>query len=155
MKRPTDFVDVVVTAKEMVPLKELRATVGMTDWAWLAGVIDGEGSIMIVRANRTNFAPRLMVSNTDVPFLDNVQRITDCGRIQLASKPTPTQRPVYKWVCDNWDDITRIVAGIMPYLIIKETQGTVVQLLCADKGKGNTAYREALYGMNKRLNRNG
>lgn len=165
-KRPTDFVDVVVAAKEMEPLKEKREKVytqKKMDWVWLAGVLDGEGSLMIVRANADNFAPRIMVANTNLDFLQQVEKITGCGSIKLAHKESLVRKKGYKWTCDVWDDIIQIIEEVHPYLIIKRLQASVLLLFCQTRnsvrGRRTTPdtkkYRELLYEFNKDLNHRG
>ena len=73
------------------------------DLAWLAGIWEGEGSILLYsrthKDNRTQIIPSLEVSNTDVHIMNNVRRITTemgCNFSWREYMPKKGRRKVYK-----------------------------------------------------------
>ncbi len=87
-----------------------------TDWAYAAGLFDGEGSL---RAKPNNNKPQYHVSFTlaqrDVTPLLWLEE-TIGGRVNLNNP-----RKTY-WVCSARDEVQRILTGMRPYLIVKEDQ---------------------------------
>jgi hypothetical protein len=100
------------------------------DAAWLAALIDGEGTICFQeRADATGCAPsvsiRLSVVNTHRGLLERVREIVGYGG---SDTPSPrwrndgsSGRPVFTWQVGN-AKAARVIAAIRPYLIAKGTQ---------------------------------
>ena len=86
---------------EKGPLVYLRYGVrflGEVEKAWLAGVIDGEGSIFIskVRSGKTEksrrcffYKPHLSVANSNQDFLNKVREVIGKGSVNLDKEKNP------------------------------------------------------------------
>ncbi len=61
-----------------------------TEWAWLAGFIDGEGTIAIYQNG-----PRMVIANTDLETLEWIQASTGFGYIQENTKREMATKPCY------------------------------------------------------------
>ena len=62
-------------------MRELR----LGDAAYIAGLIDGEGTITMVRRGRENRYPQVSIANNDLALLTWVQ--SKCGAGIMATKP--------------------------------------------------------------------
>ena len=106
-----------------------------TERAWLAALIDGEGSVIVDVSDRDrgrrefsiSLRPSVVICNKDKRILDKVKRITGCGRI------TGTTRPKYglfwDWRVRGMWDTPKILAQVHKYLIIKKAKAKVVMRL--------------------------
>jgi hypothetical protein len=102
-----------------------------TDYAWLAGIVDGEGSIMIsrtrVQENHLGFSYRgaISISNTSEEMMKHILKIAGVGNL--------TRLPESRF---DWKDRFNYHASagaaqillpkIMPYLILKKPQAEVL-----------------------------
>lgn len=94
------------------------------DWAYFAGIIDGEGSFSIVKYvenGRLRYRLRLYVTNANKPLMDwATERFG--GRVYARTKPTGTV--VYQWHCR--DSLAReVIAGVRSHLIVKAEQAEI------------------------------
>lgn len=94
------------------------------DLAWLAGIWEGEGSILLYsrthKDNRTQIIPSLEVSNTDVHIMNNVRRITTemgCNFSWREYMPKKGRRKVYKLETSHAYQIKIFLEYINPYMI--------------------------------------
>lgn len=101
-----------------------------TDWAYLAGIIDGEGTITILSSKRKGhnliLLPLIAVSSKNTSLMEWLQRIFQVRwsiRNGVSGFGAPrglqtriTAYPVVKWVLEN----------IYPYLIIKKKQAQLL-----------------------------
>jgi hypothetical protein len=93
--------------------------------AWLAGVIDGEGSIFLskVTSRRTRrgyfYLPTIGVSNTNRIFLTKVANTIGEGTVCFAKKGDAKTKP--RWVYIAASGVLRAIPPqILPYLIVKK-----------------------------------
>lgn len=86
------------------------------NWDYLAGFIDGEGSI-IINPPRV----RLYLSNTNKKVLEEINKFLKCGKvydINMENKSTKWSKQ-YGWTIANHCDVLKILKGIRNKLIIK------------------------------------
>jgi hypothetical protein len=90
-----------------------------TDWAWLAGFIDGEGCLSVHRRGGRNgdvMGLRFMVAQSDRRPLERVQQIIGGGSI-IPLGPNPlSKRQRWMWYLSRRADIDAVLARIWPYL---------------------------------------
>lgn len=88
-------------------------------WAWLAGIIEGEGHLTIV-ARRGRRQPqlqrRLTITNGHLPLLIFIAR-TFGGKIYACPKVQGCKQS-YQWYCYGTSMLT-ILAGVKPFLVGK------------------------------------
>lgn len=103
--------------------------------AYIAGIIDGEGSIMISRDRSKSFmAQRLARGSTDPHYhagirvgmldrrpLDLIVEVTGIGKI-VEEKPYHHKRPMFRWALRKKTEVIQFLRLIMPYLIVKKEQ---------------------------------
>ena len=109
-----------------------------TDRAWLAGLIDADGSLGIRVSNKDSergwnetYIPHLEVSQSDLPALERCVRITGLGRINVKARPDVDNRGIrstrtfYTWRLDG-QSASAVIRDIYPYLTIKQLQAQIV-----------------------------
>jgi len=102
-----------------------------TERAYLAGIIDGEGSIMLIHhppyatsGHRWEYwVLRVSVANCDMRLID---WITDKfgGGFSTGINHRPNQRDAFMWRIDNRRCIP-ILQAVMPYLLLKRRQAEI------------------------------
>jgi LAGLIDADG DNA endonuclease family protein len=93
--------------------------------AWLAGVIDGEGSILISRIAATRYSrrgffykPKLEVANSNKEFVDRVLSVIGKGSVNLCKEKNPEWKD--KWQYNGASGVLRgILPQILPHLLVK------------------------------------
>lgn len=95
-----------------------------TDWAYLAGLIDGEGCISATpHKNGKNYNARLSIVNTDKGMLDWVVRTFKVGKVLVRNRAEI--KSCYKVQVANTKDLARILDGVLPYLLTKHDQALI------------------------------
>ena len=92
-------------------------TMTITDAAYLAGLIDGEGSILISSKRQMRNTWRLQISNNDFGLLEWCKEITGCGSIIRKKHDNPKWADAGYWACYSWN-ARKIIKQLMPYLKI-------------------------------------
>lgn len=101
--------------------------------AYIAGIVDGEGSIIITKAQRKEnragcrFIPMLVITNTHKGVLDFIVEKTGYGKVQPRNEKTMER---FGWKSNKlawrWDvkhqQVGEVVKKLLPYLIIKKHQ---------------------------------
>lgn len=104
-----------------------------TDIAYLAGIIDGEGSITINRNTkytngRVSLRPKVTVSMTHEPTIAHIWSIGNAsGNHWIDRRRTGVNHYVAEW---RYQDAARILRELMPYLITKREQAKLMIELC-------------------------
>ena len=102
-------------------LKKRGVVMTETEKAYIAGIIDGEGSIMLTRFHKNEYpSPCVSISSTDIELLEWLKNTTKVGRIinkknynKERHKDSYTYRVIY-------NDALRLLEEIEPYLIIEK-----------------------------------
>lgn len=107
------------------------ALVDDTTWAYLAGIIDGEGTIGLTlittqrRGGYKHLRPYIHVSNTNLKLFGYLN-------IRIAQRPLVKQhgdakrKPVYVWKLQAWPLIEVMLKNCLPYLILKGEQAKLL-----------------------------
>jgi LAGLIDADG-like domain len=91
-----------------------------TDAAYLAGIIDGEGSV-ILYMRRDVVALRVTVANTSRPLLERIQAATGIGDVHQQRAESATHRASFSWRC-NAEAAESLLAQLRPFLFLKTAQ---------------------------------
>jgi hypothetical protein len=99
--------------------RTFRVTNRRTERAWLAGLIEGEGTIYLKR-NKGHATPCIRIQITDPDVLDTVAGVADMGRVTgpYQREPHPTghpRKPIYHWQVHGAAAIT-VYKAIRPWL---------------------------------------
>jgi len=88
--------------------------------AYLAGLIDGEGSIMLYRRGEGS-AMRLTIANTFKPVLEWCRAVSGVGNIVMTNRDNAKHKPGGTWLV-NSQAACSILEQVRPYLRIKAEQ---------------------------------
>jgi len=154
-------------------MKKSLCNQNLPEWArgWLAGLIDGEGTITVERLrrrknNNINYRPLIVINNTSLELIQKVREVCSCGTISLHSpsymKRFPQKRTVYSIKIKGSFNVSAILKQIYPYLIVKRKQAEIVLKICEENIKAystnklaNTKYLEMLKRELNRCNKRG
>jgi len=110
------------------------------DLAYAAGIIDGEGSIYIgfgSERGRRNYRTIIEVANTKLELLFWLRdRFGGSVPPTCRKGPSLRARPVWRWTLAGLAPITRMLEGILPYLVLKRAQAVLALEFAATKEKG-------------------
>jgi LAGLIDADG endonuclease len=87
---------------------------------YAAGFIDGEGCFNIGR-QRSAFAPRIMVVNTNLKVLEKFQAAFGGDIVRTEAKNQPTWKPRYTWRLSHWKAL-ELAEQLYSRLVIKKKQ---------------------------------
>jgi hypothetical protein len=98
------------------------------DDKYLAGIIDGEGTISIVGSETKGFYPTIRVYNNSSKLLQKLMTHFPNGRVNCARESTEKQGASYVL---NWNGYAAIevVKRISPHLLIKKRQADLISAL--------------------------
>ncbi len=102
-----------------------------TDLAYLAGFVDGEGTITIMRFRRTNrkhqidYRPLLSISNTNREALEWVVSVTGVGSVQQSHRIRVGYKTNWKYTVVNSNAIV-LAKILLPYLKIKKLNAEIL-----------------------------
>ncbi|MBZ2174153.1 hypothetical protein K8M07_02715 [Schnuerera sp. xch1] len=91
-----------------------------TEKAYIAGILDGEGSIMLTKFHKNQYpSPCISISSTDIELLTWIKNTTKMGKIihkKNYNKEKHLDCYAYKVI---YNDALTLLEEIQPYLIIK------------------------------------
>jgi hypothetical protein len=133
--------------------------------SYLAGIIDGEGSITIeiqsqsIRHNRKcdYYSLRLIVTNTNLPLLNWI--VENFGGNIRQRKQVPNRRSCYTWsLCSH--NAATLLKACEPYMIIKKAHAEVFYEFSTTMSNANVrlsddllSYRKDMYLKLKHINK--
>lgn len=115
----------------------MDTTVNMSDieLAYLAGIVDGEGSIGLYYS-RTHNVPKvsLAVINTDFRLRDWVMSMIPWAKIHERDRENSLgKRRCWTWTVKNREQVNTILSAICPYMVVKADQAKLVLSLLNDE----------------------
>lgn len=105
----------------------MKQNVTVAELAWLAGIIDGEGSIFIMRNTRKdrersfNYILRVSVQSTDTIMARACAEITEIGATYTSVTKQEANSNTHKWQVEG-KKATRVLKELLPYLRVKLDQ---------------------------------
>jgi len=109
--------------------------------AWLAGLIDGEGSIDIIkryskRSLQPSYVARLQLGMTDKDTIIRAREIAETGRIYVRRQHAdrnkfPNQKTYYVWVATTQQTAT-VLQRCLPFLYTKRKRAEIALTLIQD-----------------------
>jgi len=99
-----------------------------THKAYLAGLIDGEGCITVLRRRKVKrgkvyifYEPHIIISNTNRQLIEFI-RATYPGMVTTQRTPSyPNAKPVYRYAATR-DGTKRMAKQLEPYLMLKKSK---------------------------------
>jgi len=99
----------------------------IVDLAWLAGIIDGEGSIFVMKQSRKdrdrmfNYILRMSVQSTDRIMAFECMKITGEGATMDAPTKKENRSNTYKWQISG-RKAAHLLEELLPFLRVKKDQ---------------------------------
>jgi hypothetical protein len=91
------------------------------DKAYLAGIIDGEGSIMLIKFHKNEYpSPCVSIASTSIELLDWINQKTMVGRIKSKKNYKPNMHQNSFTYEVKYNDAIKFLTYIEPYLIIPQ-----------------------------------
>ena len=147
------------------------------DKAWLAGFIDGEGYIGVVKSQKSEndqhsaswlFHPWVIVTNTNPKAIKDIQTAIGFGKRAFLRRTEGRDKPAYQIKITKLDDVITLLETIGPYLKLKTKQCKLMIKFCKLRKKaviitgrgsrGNTSFgkkEENIFIDLKKLNKRG
>jgi|SRR3989344_7422246 len=154
----------------------MLAHLSETDKAWLAGFIDGEGYIGIVRSRKRKtrqssdtwrYHPWVIVTSTDVKVLEDIQLVVSTQKRASLSR-TAGQKAAYQIKITKFNDLVQFLEAVLPYLRLKQKQAKLliefckyresVKIVTGRGSRGETSFgeiEENIYLQLRELNKRG
>lgn len=128
-----------------------------TDAAYLAGIIDGEGSIMLYM-RRDVVAMRIGVWNTYRPLIESIIEMTGIGTVLNGRAATKESKATYGWHA-NADAAYSVLEQVVPFLKVKHVQADfamqVQENLRVFKLKADRGWQKTAHSLMQALNSRG
>lgn len=102
-----------------------------TDWAYLAGFVDGEGCISSYKSSG-RYYPRLSIVQADHVVLLGLYRRFDVGRVNIRRRTAKNKATgdQLSWNIRTKAQLKWLLEGLLPYLKLKKSQAEIaLQLL--------------------------
>ena len=123
-----------------------------TEMLYLAGIIDGEGTIGISKLSKRLYQIRLSVGNTSEGLIDYLQDNYGGNKFGPYKQKGEKRKDKFQWDC-NGNKAIELIKQIEPYLIIKQPQAELVLKSWEDTFKWDYTGRETpRYALDKRKN---
>ena len=108
-------------------IKELSET----EASYLAGIIDGEGSIYMQKIRRAidGVSPTMVVRNTNkklAKYLMSIGGDINWEKGHFDKRFGTTGKPCFHWYCRRLLDIGYVIRKILPYLVIKREKALLI-----------------------------
>ena len=154
---------------QTIPRKDPLLIPTETDWAYIAAMMDGEGSFSITRTTIKDrkgrpynaFDCKVMVSNTSEVLIDWIQKRFG-GSYRLSVKHISKKarangqkslKPCYRWTVEGYENQVVFILRILPYLVIKLEQAKIALEFAGMKSEQNPSKRLELHYTMKALNK--
>ena len=80
------------------------------EWAWLAGIIEGEGYFDLkVHTRKGYVSPAITVNMTDEDIIRRIHRMTARGTINGPEMRGPKYKPIWSWRVGNREEVKHIL----------------------------------------------
>ena len=125
-----------------------------TKVAYLAGLIDGEGTLSITKMMGKYYLCRLRIVNTNRHLLEWIRNLLGTGRIEINKRDYPEKKKMrWEYCVTKRCDLLRILKEVENHLISKREHVTVlIKFLELDK---HSNLKEQLFSQLMELNKKG
>ncbi|MGO5073270.1 LAGLIDADG family homing endonuclease [Clostridium sporogenes] len=91
--------------------------------AYIAGIIDGESSIMLLKFHNNQFpSPYISISSTMIELLEWIKSVTKIGTIKRKKNYNTEEHTDSFTYTIKYNDAINLLVQIEPYLVIKNKQ---------------------------------
>jgi len=93
--------------------------------AYIAGFLDGEGSISLKKERGRWVLPAIQIRNVYPEPLQKIQKVFG-GSLYLRKGEKEKWRDTFEWEITRWKGCLNLLEKIYPYLIIKKKQAAII-----------------------------
>lgn len=123
-----------------------------TEKAYLAGIIDGEGSIMLTRFHRNEYhSPCVSIASTDLELLEWVKSTIGSGKITSKKNYNEEKHKDSYTYTIIYDDAIKLLKDIEPYLVIYKKKSRAQHIISKYK---KVTLRNGKYNETQKLIKN-
>lgn len=100
----------------------MQGSIHSRKWAYLAGLIDGDGTIVVGRQSRTNgynYKPWVCVCSTEPKLVKWLVTVFG-GQFYKLRTISDKHKIPYQWMAADVKHIETILTGVLPYLVMKK-----------------------------------
>jgi len=110
--------------------RESKSEMKETEKAYIAGIIDGEGSITLTRQHKNRHpSPMVSIPSTDLYLLEWIKKVVQCGRI-IKKKNYKPQLHRDSFVLNiTYDKALELLKEVEPYLITRQKKARAKLLI--------------------------
>ena len=111
---------------------------------YIAGLVDGEGSIGIINRmiyNRQNLDPYLHINICYEEVLKQVKETLGIGAIYKESRQSKSGLDCFMYACNSRADIALALSKLLPFLVVKKPAAEIVLNFCINR-KPHTPYTQ-------------
>lgn len=109
-----------------------------TEWAWLAGFVDGEGCISLSKKG----TPTLSIGNTDSVVIEVIKELCGVGKISCYPPKNRKHKDYYVFSLHGVDNLYTVLTKITPYLIVKRAHALLMSAFLKDYKAGKLMWKE-------------
>jgi len=123
-----------VTGNWRINLERLEKIKGMTDLeaAYLAGIIDGEGTLILAHRRRNelrgweSIEPHISISNTDVGLMKYLSQLLGIPFYAIKEKRSRRWKQSFAISISAFAEIEALLSRVLPFLIIKRRRAEIM-----------------------------
>lgn len=95
----------------------------IADYAWLAGIIDGEGHLALAKGDQRYYA-QIRVSNTDPRLIQRISQVWERQNVKFSMQflRRPGKRDYLDIVTIGLGSARKVLESVLPYLTAKKDQ---------------------------------
>lgn len=116
----------------------------MITWEYIAGLFDGEGSIVVGENNWGNTFVKVQIAQANSPFLYLVRDFLGYGEVKEQKGIKRARAVPYTLDIFKKEDIHRFLSSVLPHLILKKMEAELVLPLCENRHGGKFSDTEKL-----------
>lgn len=100
----------------------IKLTMSDSERAYVAGIIDGEGYVGILKARKdVHMRPRVDVENTSELLIDYLAKTTGLAKKykKMRKNSKPNHHQIWSWTVRKFSEIKSLCEAVLPFLVIK------------------------------------
>jgi hypothetical protein len=87
-----------------------------TEYGWVAGIIEGEGTLFARIHHKKNTIAGIKVVSTDKDTVERLQLYTGVGTVSVAREATDKWKKLYRWESTRGKVTVDLLIGLLPML---------------------------------------
>lgn len=89
---------------------------------WLAGIVEGEGSIMVIYPKDRAYRLRICVEMTDLDIITRLHTLTGMGTIVSTNRNNPNWKPTWRWQVQAKKEVVALAKLLRPHMGSRRTE---------------------------------